>query len=593
MEGFLRKSHLQTLLFLLLLLSSLTACHRQQDHLLAQADSLLAAGNADSANALLTRHSEEFAHASRSRRMHYGLLLSDAQNRLFKPFTDDSIMVEVEEYYKDNGTNEQRIRSRYLLGSVYRDMQLPLMAQRWFRKAIDEADTLRQDKSVYLLLAKVYGQLADIYDKQSNHRLSLEANINSSRYARLSGDTLFWAEGLRCAGYSYYGLKQFAQAKKCLYQSVSLHKKMGNEEMAALPYEILAGIYTEEKDFEKAQAAIRIFEQQSGIVMPDSSVTPGQGHETYYAYKGALYYAMGYADSAIAIFKKELSQPTNDNSHIYAYEDMSKVFAHEGKNDSALHYLQKFNELRDSVQGDTSTPFLEAAQKYADIKTLKEQTKAANMNVRYWRSISIIAILFTLVVFYALYSFYKRRAEEKYDNLNKRYKFLKFQIENARENIKSQKEIVGTDNEQVQKLEENLETHNKNLLSFEEKIDAKGLARLRFDEMKRSAVYSHIQALLDMRNNLTQQDWDVITSDIQEKLPDVAAFIDFNRSSMNMVQYHLCLLTCYGLRSVEIAKLIVTSVQNICNSRSILNATLFNRKGSKLFEVNLILSHLD
>lgn len=581
---------LQTLLFLLLLLSSLTACHRQQDHLLAQADSLLAAGNADSAHALLTQHSEEFAHASRSRRMHYGLLLSDAQNRLFKPFTDDSIMVEVEEYYKDNGTNEQRIRSRYLLGSVYRDMKLPLMAQRWFRKAIDEADTLQQEKSVYLLLAKVYGQLGDLQEEEEKFPQARSSFKRMEYYAKLSGSAFFEADALRSQGGTLLCMEQYEQSCDCLNKSMKLYRQAKDTAWAAEVCKILSGVYTEMHKYAIADSLLRIYEVQSGELCDDGTVLSGQGRESYYAYKGDLYLAKGQVDSALIIYRRELQTAPNSTYKISGMQHLAIAFKELGQMDSAYSYLQKLDDYRNSNEKLASTNKLQIIQDFVDEGNAHKQAEANEMKALFWEIAFFLSIVLLLALIYITYTTYKNKAEKKYKHLQFQYLTILQEAETARERLQVASETHQNDTSLIEKLKKQLDEKVEEQNAFEKKSDFKQLAKMRFAQMRDTSIFVRIHSIITNGKMPEENDWEEMRKAILDKFPQTVRLIDSKRSLLNDREYRICLLFCFGLSSLEVVKLMALSKQSVCDYRKSLNEKMFGERSSRGFETNIILA---
>ena len=67
-----------------------------------------------------------------SRQMHEALMQAKAQNENFEPFTTDSTMLRVVDYYDSHGTANEQMLAHYLLGCVYRDLgDAPRALEHW------------------------------------------------------------------------------------------------------------------------------------------------------------------------------------------------------------------------------------------------------------------------------------------------------------------------------------------------------------------------------------------------------------------------------------------------------------------------------
>jgi hypothetical protein len=98
----------------------------------------------------------------RADRMRAALDSALQQNRNYIPFTSDSALLEVVEYYDRYGTPNDRLRAHYALGCVYRDLHDAPIALLSWEDAIAAADTTASDCD-FATLFRVYGQMAEVY----------------------------------------------------------------------------------------------------------------------------------------------------------------------------------------------------------------------------------------------------------------------------------------------------------------------------------------------------------------------------------------------------------------------------------------------
>ena len=98
-----RRHHLLPLLLLPLLLLPGCVRNRQAEKTIADARQFLA-DNPDSALSFLNSLKEDRASWPKSQQMEYKLVYAQAQNKAFVPFTTDSVVLEVANYYERHGS---------------------------------------------------------------------------------------------------------------------------------------------------------------------------------------------------------------------------------------------------------------------------------------------------------------------------------------------------------------------------------------------------------------------------------------------------------------------------------------------------------
>ncbi|MBQ6681375.1 MAG: hypothetical protein IJM78_04015 [Prevotella sp.] len=134
----------------------------------------------------------------------YHRLLSEAeqQNSKYIPFTSDSIMLDVVNFYDSHGTANERMKAHYLLGCVYRDLGEAPQALQCYHDALDCADTTAADCD-YNLLSRIHGQMAEIFGSQFLPHEMLQEERECERIARLRKDTLSIILSIERQAYAY------------------------------------------------------------------------------------------------------------------------------------------------------------------------------------------------------------------------------------------------------------------------------------------------------------------------------------------------------------------------------------------------------
>ena len=113
----------------------------------------------------------------------------DSLNSHDIPLDTITTMDAVVDYLDWWGTANERMTAHYLRGSVYRDQDNTPMALRCYRDAVSYADTAASDCD-YRRLSRIYGQIADLFNRQRAPRLEIEAERKAVEYAWKAKDTL-------------------------------------------------------------------------------------------------------------------------------------------------------------------------------------------------------------------------------------------------------------------------------------------------------------------------------------------------------------------------------------------------------------------
>lgn len=196
--------------------------------------------------------------------MKWRMLMATAQNKLYMQMPTDSAFSEVVAYYDRNGSDNEKMQSRYLLGCIYRDMNDAPKAIECYQQALCYADTT-DDNCNYNTLFRIYGQMAPLYLDNHLYTEALIAHQKASIYALKAGDIYQYIRGKELTGGDYYAmgdtLQAIAIAKSCikLYEDNNMHEAAA----AALPTIIYSFIVQEKYD--SAKIYMHKYEEQGGL----------------------------------------------------------------------------------------------------------------------------------------------------------------------------------------------------------------------------------------------------------------------------------------------------------------------------------------
>ena len=584
----------------------LIACRRSNPEaaaLLARADSLLnpapstaasqtpPAGGPQGALRLLDSVQHQARTAwPKADRMRYELLLAEAMNKSYRPFTTDSVLKQVVRYYDRHGSSNfwsserliswlrdgrvvtkvsaanQRLKAHYLLGCAYRDMgEAPAAINAW-QEAVDCADTLSTDCD-YTTLFSLYGQMAYIFQAQQLTTMELEAYQNYSKYAKLAGDIYEYIRGIEFMVIPFYQQQDTAKVFETTRKARDLYLQYGMTEAAARVYPTAISVAVQYGLYDRARAMMQIFESHSGLL--DKSYNIEKGYELYYQSKGLYYLGVEQLDSAECFFRKLLSS----GFQVEGYRGMLQVYQKRQIADSILRYT-KLHEA--AVFTMMSTLDAQATGQAASLydydrneKLASLQTKEATQ-VRHVLTLVIIATcVIVMLSWLGLRQLKKKKEEES--------KKLLIQYQNSQEQASSlEKELVAAQ-EQFSKLK---------APEREEQLKNTDIVKLFSSITKPQKERHEDRLIIRPARKATDNEWEELRIAIQEHLPTFYAFITTEKS-LTKQQYRICMLFRIGFTGEEIATILGTPSSRISVVKRSLNEKLFKQQKNTNFIDNL------
>ena len=356
-----------------------------------------------------------------SRQMHEALMQAKAQNENFEPFTTDSTMLRVVDYYDSHGTANEQMLAHYLLGCVYRDLGDAPRALECYYDAVSKADTTSADCD-FQRLSRIYGQMADLFHAQRSPQFEKEAELNAIHMAWRAKDTLAALNFYAHLADVYDLIGKTDSALFISQDACKLLKEYGFEKYAYgfLPSQI--AIYLAKGNYAKAKKMTEIFERESGFFDAHGNISNGK--EIYYYTKGLCNYGINRIDSALFWYKKLLNQANDIGHYENAYKGLIEVYHKLGMPDSVMKYAQLFANANDSACLISSAEEINRANAHYNYNTSRRQADAMKQKAeRYKYTITIGSILAILAVLFAIYIIirYRRNAKKEFLELNTRY----------------------------------------------------------------------------------------------------------------------------------------------------------------------------
>lgn len=579
---------------LLLFLLSLCACKdRPYPHALIAADSL-AYSKPDSAITLLNGLKAQMSAEPEATQMYYRLVTIKAEDNAYFPYSSDSLIKPILNYYQDKKDSTRLPEAYYYAGRIYLDLGDAPQALQYLQKAIE----VLKGSSSYRLISKTYQQIGTLYLYQRVSDKALATFKEAFHYAKLSGDSTLISYNMRSIGRSFVAQASMDSAF-CYYKEAKLlAQEMNNRSLVSSIGSEVAGIYEHSKEYEKALATIR-----------DSYISPEDPAQ--YAILAHLYYEAGKPDSAHYYYARLLSTGNRyDNPDGYyqekrnCYKGLSDIARQQGKSAEALVYMDKYLIYTDSVQRALDTESIRKTNalynyQLREKENIRLETIAQRQKV--WivsLSAGIIIILIIAISASIIYNLRKRqrriqtkRQQEKLKEIeDEQYRSSRQFIAENEERIEKIKQKLQNTENQKSELEENLQKVEKELLELTNRqIKTKQkMQALSETAFKESQIYKDFYHVAEMANSekisekekIAPKDWEELATAINCTYTNFTGRLQNLYPDISTHELRICMLIKIAIPPTSIAKLTAHSKQAITSSRKKLYEKTHNQIGS-------------
>ena len=274
-------------------------------------------------------------------RMRFELTLAKAMNKTSVSFATDSVLKEVAAYYDRYGSANLQLRAHYLLGCAYRDMNEAPMAVKCYYDAIDRADTQCADCD-FTTLARVYGQLGQVFMAQHLPDKQIEAFRNYSHYAKKAGNTYEYIRGIECLVQPYYQLNDTGMVFQITERARNLYLQNGMKAAAASVYPTAISMAVLYEQWDRAKAMMYVFETLSGQF--DSEHNVSKEYELYYQSKGLYFMGTNQLDSAEHYFRRLVTS----QHALEGYRGLLHVYNERRVADSIFLFSKRYEAAMDA-----------------------------------------------------------------------------------------------------------------------------------------------------------------------------------------------------------------------------------------------------
>lgn len=572
------------IVFIPLLATFLSSCsdRRQMSAQLDMADRLMDHDSIQQAYELLSPDSARFAQASRSLSMRYMLTFFNVKDQLFVPLNDDSMMVEVENYYANHGNANEQTLSRYLLAACYRDMRLSSKAQQWALRAIEQADTTERNFD-FRLLYKVESLLGNTYNASTSIATAIRSFQQAAYYANKANDSVRRNDAMLITANCYNDSGLHDKCIEMSKQILSLSKGDGlyaiNTKSAA--YLNLTQAYISKNMYDKALAMLDSIQALNPSICND--VVSDEMYYYYYPNKSRVLMCKGMCDSALVLSKREYS--SSNPVHKYgAAKEISQIFFKLGQVDSAYAYLKVYDDYMDSVKLRDMDLSLQDFQNHFNIMQSRTQIDQSRLSAKIRGMIALVTIIVSLCVgvFLSLKVKYnKRLLLEKLQGKTEEYNRLQDYCKKM-ENKERDSSLVEA------QLQQDLAQARQELSALSDVISPRSLYEDRLKALLQSDSMNMVLRKVKRTEILTSEDLTLMLEDLHKIVPNTADLLqnEFYVKDKNLQQ--LCLLVIYQVKTKDISRLLCWQPQLVSTNKARLNEHIFGEKSARNLDVNLL-----
>ena len=564
---------------------------KEVEHIVSNAEQLLNI-NPDSSLFILDNIREDKSTWSRSQQMRYELVYAQAQNKAFVNFTTDSIALVLVDYYNRHGNANEQMMANYMAGCAYRDLEDALSALKYLNLAVDAVDESDGDCDLNTLM-RVYSQMGGLYQRVAAFENERIADSNAERLAwqicdTLSALRLMWAQA--CC---LYDSRNQSQAIMILDSIAQFTEKNGIQEDPDLIYPIKTDYYLERKDIKCAEILLREYEYKTGI-LTESLDTLNYDMAHFYL-KGKYYNISQKPDSAIQMFNKLLhllgQRPlyTSQRHGLeeVSYQGLTQAYSLKHQPDSVIKYANLYCQWNDSSTRAKSSEHLLRYQSLYNYAKIQDQVLKAEQKASRLRVTMILLVVIGIAIAIIVWSIYQERLKkerQKQIETNKGYQSLLHEIEKSAEEL----QLLKTDSErflkekelEIQSLQTALSMYQGNVQNVEQWNNERTI--LQCD------LVHHLHSLSAQGKVATQDELDGLVTIAQNVFQKFHQTITDPTKRLSNREIITCILIRFKFIPSEIAVLTNNSYQQITNLKSTINKKLFDKKGAKTLDSNLM-----
>ena len=506
----------------------------------------------------------------------YHRLLSEAeqQNSNYIPFTTDSAMLDVVDFYDSHGNANERMKAHYLLGCVYRDLGEAPQALQCYHDALDCADTTATDCD-YNLLSRIHGQMAMLFKSQYLFETEMQELDVAIACAKKDKDTLSMYSYFEQEIGAYYLLEKYDSMKIVSDSVYHFYWQRGDYESANVAVGTLILYYLRNKDYPKAKYYL---EKCQHSLASKSENFSYDGWNNIYYYWGEYYKGIGKPDSAANYYRREMAESSDLNNKVMSAKGLYDLYCQYANADSVRKYADLYCTLNDSsvrVLATNNVQHLQSLYNYERQKQVANQKTIEAERNRMWIYTLALAIVLGIFSAYIMFSRIRQRHRLHMLDMNKRYSMNLILYQKVQSELELLRRQDSYFKFQIEEKETELTVLKDKLRSFQEDHCAPDQWNISY-EILNSEIVHRLHEKASCAKIASIDDWTELRKVMNSYMPDFIGKLNSFAYKPNHRETEICILVKLRFIPTEMKTLLSVSSQVVTNIRKRLLQKLFN-----------------
>ncbi len=484
---------------------------------------------------------------SRGEQAWYYLLKTEAEDKLYRQHTTDSLIAIARDYYASTDDNARLAKAFYLSGRIHTDWKEWERATEEFLKAKE----LTEESRDWGLKGRIEEYLGYVSWKNDLDETALSYYKQAYSYYLRTNNNVDIAYALKGMGNAWGSLKQMDSTFLTLEKALKIAEKTDEWQLKAELYRRIGFLYREKRNYKTSEKYTR----KAIAISIDVPVL-------YYTDLCNLYLQTNQYDSIYVFAQKILLSNPDLRSRCLANYYLSEWANLVGKSDKAFDYRKQYELLSDSLKLQKATESIgEKQYKYDKNRLDKEHAESDAVNMFIIIAISLIS---SLAIAYLI----KRVVGEQKKNLKSENRAKKLlDIIHGNEEQIALLQAKEVENTQKEAVIEQLKAENHEMLK---KINAINIARCK--------AHPNLRRLYDKRTlcePFTETMWAKFLENFESIYPAFESKLRKDFPTMPETLLRICTLSVMGVKTERIATILDLQSSTVSSHKQIIKKRYF------------------
>lgn len=584
---FTSNNHPLTWFLLVLLCVQLTSCrdlsYKTRDELF-QAEQSIRNDSVEEGLKRLEALKSRYDNGSNLTKYRFILTYMYAQKLMGRPITNDSILERALHFCEKNASTNAQTKARYLLGCCYQDKKQYSMAQQWFLKAAENADTLAHDFD-YDILFHTYLQLGDLYRKEHSTAIAEDTYHKAGFYALKMNDSTKWAESIiGIASCKLQGKEWDECMTLCRAVQPYLYRKKNPQaqefRLNALELACLSAIET--GNLEQGHTLLDSLKRYSSLPLSCKQIQSIretiEDCQVWYLIKSHQWDA---AKSLVLHAKQNASK----ERQTLLMKQAAEIYYATGQKDAAFALLQSYAECMDSTLSQNLAQEMQMFQHTINKMDAQQQIERSQEQ----KTQTIIGCIACILLLAGLFLGLDFRNRQHFRIQLERFTTKNEELKEQRELLERLKETNETDfKRQIQQLEERLTAKETELSDYLQQIPSKVVAEEMLGHFKQAEACQNIHSKVRHNERVTDEDLRTVYDILPDYLPQVFQKVSSHHEILQGALFRTLVFTLLQVRGKDIANQCFCEAHAISMNKARINEILFGQHTAKNLFRNLL-----